>query len=279
MPPAAWYQQCDADLTRLARHVSLDALRRCYGDMLRTQRRTQFIHAVYEIHGAALLGERATRLELHVPRGDGSRRDYDVRAEIVGNIVHADSKTRTDEFPFNLPRQADPDGFTGYTGSRPTLDPFDADEFGLGGACPSGDATTKFRPESAQILDLLYAALTQLPDRGIRLVLLGHVQGNPIHLKHALKGVPVLDISTDFKTKEIVGAQWRLLPTGAFSPGKRGKAFRALSGVFWVQLSQWNGLLYRSYQLYVNPQAQEPITPELQAALQAVTAEWTHLPS
>lgn len=97
-----WYEQTEADLALLNTRVDSARLIACYRTLLRD--RPQIQKGIYEIHGAAFLSAEATRVSLHVPRGDSSRRNFDICVEIQGHTVNADSKTRKDEFPFNLPK-------------------------------------------------------------------------------------------------------------------------------------------------------------------------------
>ena len=97
-----WYEQTEADLGLLKMRIDLGRLISCYRTLLRDRPNIQ--KGMYEIHGVAFLSAIADRVDLHVPRSDSSRRNFDVRVEIEGHTVNADSKTRKDEFPFNLPR-------------------------------------------------------------------------------------------------------------------------------------------------------------------------------
>jgi hypothetical protein len=141
-PSCLWYQQCDHDLGILARHVNHQKLIACYRDLLRHP--TDFIQTVYEIHGAALLATAASRVDLHVLRGDGSEKNFDVWAEIRGCFVNADSKTRRDGFPFNLRRRAGELGeYTEFWGERAIVDPNDASELGIPVRSPVAEADSK----------------------------------------------------------------------------------------------------------------------------------------
>jgi hypothetical protein len=71
--------------------------------------------------------------------------DFDIRAEVRSFIVNADCKTRTNLFPFNLPRfnEEPPEGIRGYFGSRATIDPHDA--IAAAFSCPRLQASTTSR--------------------------------------------------------------------------------------------------------------------------------------
>ncbi len=119
-----WYQQLERDLTTLEAHVGPQKLIKCYRDSLRDKPQIQ--KSIFEIHGAALLATAATNVRLHVPRGNGSRKNFDLWAEIREHPINAESKTRKDEFPFNLsPESEEP------AGSRETIDPHDAADLGI----------------------------------------------------------------------------------------------------------------------------------------------------
>jgi hypothetical protein len=233
--------------------------------------RDQVVQTIYEIHAAALLAEVATGFDVHVPRALGSAVNYDVAAEIAGTWVHADSKTRRDEFPFNLPRRSEgPEGITGYFGSRATVDPLEAPYLGIGPDRHQGDPYHKATPEGSVVRDLMAQGLVQLPASGVKLVILGQIAGRQDHLERALYGPEIVDVHPD----PAVPAEWRRAPTGAFGPGEAGKAFVGLSGVMWTRLWRWDGPLGRAYRLYENPNAREPMPPDVSAALRGVMARW-----
>lgn len=145
------------------------------------------------------------------------------------------SKTRVDEFPFNVPR-----GDDGFFGARATIDPHDAADVGADSRPPAPDMYWKPTPESSVIIDILLGALRQLPAAGINIVALGHVQGGREHLEHALFGAPVFDIVKDLRTKTVIGTEWRRAPTGVFGPGPKSDAGVGLSGVLWFRLMHDN---------------------------------------
>jgi hypothetical protein len=248
----------------------------CYRDLLRNQK--QFLHTLYEIHGAALFGVAAAQLELHVPRGDGSGRNFDLRAEIRGHPVNADSKTRKDEFPFNLPPDPeDPTGTTSRAGRRATIDPHDAAELGFASEPRAHDLHHIATPESTVIRQLLLDGLLQLPEGGCNVIILGHLAGDRAQLERALWGMEVAEFARNLETKEVT-SQWFRPPLGAFSPGEKGEPFRPLSAVLWVRL--WVPLfeseagLGRAYKLYRNPNPQVPLPEDVTQALESVMRGW-----
>lgn len=276
MPRAVWYEQLEQDLTLLSGRVPLSVLIGCYRDPLRS--RVQFLHTLYEIHGAALFAASATRLELHVPRGDGSARNFDLRAEIRGHPVNVESKTRKDEFPFNLPPDpGEPTGTTSRWGGRETVDPHDAAELGFAAGPRTPDLHHIATPESTVIRQLLLDGLLQLPERGHNFILFGHLAGDRAQLERALRGMEVAEFVRNLETKEVT-SHWVLLPLGAFSGSEKGEPFRPLSAVLWMRL--WeplfeSGGLGRAYKLYRNRNAQVPLPDNVIEVLEAVMRSWT----
>ena len=100
-----WYEQLENDITVLKGHLNIQKLASCYRDGLRNQFQIQ--KTIFEIHGAALLTSAATQIDLHVPRGDGSGRNFDIWARVGGYPVNGEFKTRKDQFPFNVPPEPD----------------------------------------------------------------------------------------------------------------------------------------------------------------------------
>jgi len=276
MPQVPWYVRCDRDLAGLAKMLSLEQLIAAYRAMLRD--RDGFVAGVYEVHGAALLAARASQAQLHVPRGDGGGRNFDVRATIAGYAVNADAKTRDDRWPFNLPRQDEADGIRGFFGERASVDPRDAQQLGMPTATrTSRESDWKPIPESTVVVDVLANALRQLPIDGINVVLLGQVQGDREHLERALGGVEICDFVTDRRTRTS-WAEWRRLPTGIFGTGPKAEAFIGLSAILWMRLSCVGDDLYRTYRLYENPTARCPLPAPVRTAFAATMQEWTLLP-
>ncbi len=132
----------------------------------------QFLDAVYEIHGASVLALRAASADIHVQTGMAAMTNFDVRVCLVGHAVNADCKTRHDVFPFNVPRRDEgPDGVKGFFGVRAALDPHDSEALGIPVTPPPGEAHWVPTPEGTVIRQLLSAALNQLPNTGINLIL------------------------------------------------------------------------------------------------------------
>lgn len=169
-----WYEQTETDLALLRMRIDLGRLISCYRTLLRD--RPQIQKGMYEIHGAALLSAIADRVDLHVPRSDSRRRNFDVRVEIEGHTLNADSKTRKDEFPFNFPESAGSSKVRTYAGVRATIDPHDAIDLGLGIKHPKNLNYIE-TPESTVIRQLLLDGLAQLPQSGCNLIIFGHIEG------------------------------------------------------------------------------------------------------
>lgn len=270
-----WYAQAEADLQLLCTRINPARVRSCYRALLRDRRQVQ--KCIYEIHGAAFLSTIATRVELHVPRGDNSGRNFDVRVEIEGHTVNADSKTRKDEFPFNLSKRKSSSKGHIDAGVRATIDPHDAMELGLGVKRPS-DFNYINTPESTVIRQTLLDGLTQLPQPGCNLIIFGHIEGQQRNVEDALFGAAILKLRKNLKTRQI-DPEWVRSPTGAFGRGPEGEAFRGLSGVLWVRLFKtFDSDLFRDYKLYLNPHANVCIPGDVQRAIEKSAKEWVRLP-
>ena len=248
MPHPVWYEQAELDLAALVEKVPLQKLASCYRSMLRD--RTALIDTIYEIHGAAFLARIGQAVDLHVPRRQGDKVNYDVRVEIGGVPVQADCKARRDEFPFK-PHLKDPEG--GYIGSRATLDPNDPAALGLTQGTGLGRNYVA-TPESTVIRQRLADALTQLPDAGVTMVLFAQVYGSREHLERALfQGAPVCEFIIDNAARKVVGTEWRHVGSTVFGDS----SFLRLSGVLWMRL--WRLFGPMQYKLYINPNAATPI--------------------
>ena len=270
-----WYEQTEVDLALLRMRIDLGRLISCYRTLLRD--RSQIQKCIYEIHGAALLSAVANRVDLHVPRSNGSRRNFDVRVEIEGHTVNADSKTRTDDFPFNLPKRKGPSQVHNHAGVRATIDPHDASDLGLGVKQPQ-DFHYIETPESTVIRQLLLDGLAQLPQLGCNLIIFGHIEGQRRSLEDALFGAEFVGIRKNLKTRQVI-TEWVRSPTGAFGPGPEGDPFRPLSGVLWVRLfKSFDNCLFRAYKLYANPHAAVCIPDDVKRAIEKIAQEWEVLP-
>ncbi len=270
-PRLAWYGQLDGDLVALGGHVALEKLISCYRASLRDKAQIQ--KTIFEVHGAALLAAAATRVELHVPRGDGSGKNFDVRAEIRGRPVNAECKTRKDEFPFNVPPDLEgPRGVTYHAAVRATMDPHDAAALGM----QTGQRDPGFHyintPESTVIRQLLLEGLQQLPHSGCNLLLFGHIEGDRYCLEEALLGSEFLGARRDRETGRCDFIPDRA-PTGAFSTGPAGDPFQSLSGVLWIRLWPHVGILGRSYRLYENPRASLALPGQVVDAIKGLIEE------
>ena len=262
-----WFRELEADLVALVKNgVPLQRLASCYRDSLRN--RTEVQKAIYEVHGAAMLSALARRTELHVPRGDGSNRNFDVLVEIDGAIINADSKTRKDEFPFNASRIEEKVGAI-FGGSRATMDPHDAADLGFpvqkGGHGPGHKAT----PESTVIRQILLDGIGQLPIQGCNLILFGQIDGNLDNLIDALFGTEYFEDRRDVTTGKFSGRIVRA-KNGAFSGGDDDQAFRALSGVLWIRLWQDGGALRKTYRGFQNPSALTAVPEKVAIVLKAL---------
>ena len=266
-----WYEQTEADLALLRIRIDLKRLIFCYRTLLRDRPNIQ--KGMYEIHGAALLSAIADQVDLHVPRGDGSHRNFDVRVEIAGCAVNADSKTRKDEFPFNLPKKTGSSKVATHTGVRATIDPHDATDLGLGVKQPE-DLHYIDTPESTVIRQLLVDGLAQLPQSGCNLIIFGHIEGQRLSLEDALFGAEFLGIRKNLETRKVI-TEWVRSPTGAFGRGPEGDPFRTLSGVLWVRLfKSFDSDLFRAYKFYVNPHAVVCVPDNVKTAIEKIAKEW-----
>ena len=257
LPRLPWFEQLENDLIVLDAHVGLNSLISCYRDSLRNQ--SQIQKTIFEIHGAALLAIQAKNVSLHVTRGDGSGRNFDILVTIGGHTLNVESKTRKDEFPFNLPPEPnDSIGIGIYSGVRETMDSHDAENFGMR-LTPHPPALTYIAtPESTVIRQCLLEGLGQLPQSGCNVIIFGHIEGDRRDLEEALWGTMVVDCHQNLKTKKS-SFDPRRCPTGAFSPGESGEPFTSLSGVLWVRLHCEGDNMIRAYKFYLNPNATSPI--------------------
>lgn len=276
MPRLPWYEQIERDLTVLEAHVVLQKLIACYRASLRNQPQIQ--KTIFEIHGAALLANAAARVDLHVPPCPGSESNFDIWTEIRGHFVNADSKTRKDEFPFNLPQDSeDPTGITLYGGSRATLDPHDAVDLGSDFRAQTVDPHHIDTPESTVIRQLLLDGLSQLPDQGCNVIIFGHIEGYRCNLEDALYGTEQVRCRRRLESGKPT-VIWTRAPTGAFSPGGSGEPFQRLSGVLRVSLWRDGNAIGRAYKLYLNPNAHLPLPSEVIETLDAGMKQWATQP-
>lgn len=272
-PRLAYYQQLESDLKILKQKVGMQKLASCYRAALRNKKELQKM--LFEVHGAALLTSAADCVDLHVFRGDGSKKNFDIRVEIKGKVVNAESKTRKDEFPFKLvSRHAKPKGITSSWGSRETMDPHDAEELGIPQRSRESGADHIATPESTVIRQLMLGALSQLPENGCNILLFGHIEGHQLNVEAALYGTEFVEISKNLKTRK-ASFMWKRAPTGAFGPGKEGSPFRALTGVLWIRLMRHGSAMVRAYKLYPNPNSQVPLHSDVAEAIKEIITKWT----
>ncbi|GEM_PF-5945735 len=273
-PRLPWYEQLERDLAILEAHVNFQKLIACYRVSLRDKRQVQ--KTMYEVHGATLLANAATRVDLHVLPRPGSKSNFDVWAEIRGYPVNAESKTRKDEFPFNLPSESkDSTGITSYMGCRPTLDPHDAVDLGLDFKSQAADShyIDIDTPESTVIRQLLLDGLSQLPDQGCNVIIFGHIEGHRIDFEEALWGTELVRYRCSRVTEKATPVPLRA-PTGAYSRGEAGVSFQSLSGVLWVSMWRDGDVLGRAYKLYLNPNARLPLPSDVIEALDSGMRQW-----
>ena len=269
-----WYEELDRDIRILSAHLNIEKLVSCYRDSLRNQPQIQ--KTIFEIHGAALLASVATQIDLHILRGDGSGRNYDVWAMVGGHPINVESKTRKDQFPFNFPAEPDPETkIPVYGGYRATMDPHDAEDLRIKSNLIdfSNHIAT---PESTVIRQILFEGLGQLPPTGYNLIIFGHIEGNRRNLKDALYGTEFIERQ---ESREKVRFSLKRAPTGAFDKGPAGEPFRGLNGVLWVRLMPFapdGDVLGRAYKLYLNP-CSTPLPNEVTKSLNAVIDQWTTL--
>jgi hypothetical protein len=175
-PHPVWYEQADMDLKALADKVPLRELASCYRPLLGD--RSNFVDAVYAVHGAALLAEFGQRVDLRVPRGPNENLSYDVRVEIDGVPVQAAFKARRDEPLHELP---------------PAIQ------------------------ESTVLRQLLESALTELPDAGVNVVLFAQIGGSRGHLEQILvKRGSGAGLLTSRVTTKLLGSRRRHAETTVF---------------------------------------------------------------
>jgi hypothetical protein len=218
------------------------------------------------------VGLASTSLEIHVPRGDSSGRNFDAKAIINGTELNIECKTRKDDFPFNMPTILEgAERIPIHSGSRSTLDPHDAADLGLGFDYPENDPSFKTTPTSTEVRQIMSKGLAQLPARGCNLILLGELGfGNDID--EALFGTELFYFHREAATRQYLSHCTRT-PTGAFSYGPSGESFRQLSGILWFKLF---GPFESEYKLYLNPNATSQIPDDVVTALNYVTRQWAN---
>jgi len=257
------YEQLEMDLKRIEVLVGRQSLSKTYRSLLRDQ--NSFWNILHEIHGISLVGKVSSTLELKVPLGESSNKDFDARANILGTSVNMECTTRKDEFPFNFPPTKGPNtNVPVYSGSRAILDPHDARKLGIASESENRNRLHIATPESTVVRQILTEELSQLPQTGINLILFGQISGSHEDLETALFGPIVVDFVTNSKAVESTTIQ---LPHGAYDAGANGDPFRPLSGVLWFKLFSITG---PKYKLYPNPNATSPLPHEVIASLESV---------
>ena len=265
-----WYDQLERNLRSLFSSVGLQPLRKCYGRMLRDQK--SIWTTLYEINGVSLVGEASTSLEIHVPRGDSSGRNFDAKAIINGTELNLECKTRKDDFPFqhaqNIGRSRENSNSFGF---QIHAGPHDAAELGLGFDFPDRDPSFRTTPASTEVRQIMSKGLAQLPVTGCNLILLGEL-GFSNDIDEALFGTELVYFHREAATRQYL-SHWTRAPTGAFCSGPPGEPFRQLSGILWFRLLSALG---SEYKLYVNPNAISPIPDDVVIALDYVIEQWTN---
>jgi hypothetical protein len=182
----AWCELLESDLSVLEPQTGRNKLVTCYrGDLQQATTASRAIvnddesafaqafaglrNTIFEIHGAALLARAGRVLDLHVPRGGESRTNSDAQVKIHGYTVNAESKTRTDEFPFKLPPQGDNESEPlFYRGERRALDRYEAEDLEIS-ISPLNTPTPGYKP----LRDKLRCARSQPPSEGYNLHAIG----------------------------------------------------------------------------------------------------------
>lgn len=220
----AWYQRIDQHLGTLRGIVGDHAVIECYRAALCD--RNQLWQTLYELEAAVLLGGIGTNLKLHVPRGDGSDKNFDIQVRLQGVTINADSKTRRDNFPFNYPQDAG--GI--HSGVRATLDPHDASALNLPFSLDPAEANSQPTPESTTIRQRLLEGLAQLPQQGFNIIVLGLIYGHVIDLEEALYGTEMLGSNRNIANPNAPIERFRVR-NGAFCDGEPSEPFCSLGAV------------------------------------------------
>jgi len=262
-----WYKLLDQDFSALvSAGVPIAKLVPCYRVPLLN--RSEIQKVMFEVHGAALLAAAASSIDLHVPRGDGTNRNFDVLAEIEGTVVNADAKTRKDEFPFNLPEMEGEEAGV-HGGSRATVDRHDAVELGATNQQANGGPNHNPNPESTVIRQILGAALAQLPEHGCNMVLFGQIEGDHENLIDALFGTEYVETGLYAKTHEYF-TRMRRMQNGAFTAPDSAELFGALTAVLWFRLWRDGDRIRGCYRGHANPNAQVPFPDNVREKLDGV---------
>ena len=242
------------------------------GDVLQSPllNRSEIQKVMFEVHGTALLAASASNIDLHVLRGDGTNRNFDVLATIEGTAVCADAKTRKDEFPFNLP-EAEEAGIHG--GSRATMDRHDAADIGATKQQVNNGPNHNPNPESTVIRQILGSALAQLPEYGCNMVLFGQIEGDHENLVDALFGTLYVEAGLDGNTAQYFTRE-RRMQNGAFTAPDSAELFGALTAVLWFRLWRDGDRIKGCYRGHANPKAQVPLPDNVRERLDEVIKAW-----
>jgi len=258
------FERLERDLKSLDTHVGPSKLKATYRALVRDK--NSFWPIVHEIHGISLVSKVSSHVELKIPLGGLSNRDFDARAKVLGVSINMECTTRKDEFPFNLPPvETGPNHIPVYSGSRSTVDPHDARGSGITSA-PQDDPLHVETPEATVARQILTVELSQLPETGVNLILFGQISGSRENLETALFGPIAVDFALNPKVRTVESTAIRL-PHGAYDTGINGEPFRRLSGVLWFKLFSIRG---PEYNLYLNPCAISPIPEGIAAQLKAL---------
>lgn len=261
-----WLGQLEEDLAILSQKFTFNEVNRQYKTLLRDH--SKLMQSVYEIHGAALLCPVSSDLMVHVARHPDSNTNFDYKAKVHGVIVNVETKTRDDNFLIPRNRIINDDGeYAGYFVERETIDPHDAPALNARAGQKAPGSQYQATPESTVLRQVLLEALSQLPEDGVNIVFLAHLQGERKDLERALFGTEFCRLTRDHSNKTYT-PEWRLSPTGAFRPDEKGEPFRRLSAVLWFRLSSLGGPVARAYNLYPNPYASSLMPASVQDALQ-----------
>jgi len=264
-----WFDRLEADLSVIETLVGHRDTSNAYRQILRVP--SKLLDCCYEVHGTALLASVADKLRLHVARGDGSGKDFDVQANIQGHLINGECKVRDDDIIKPRFMTKTPNGLTVYSRTRATMDPHDMPDQQDRHA---HDPTYEPTPESTVIRQRILDALEQLPKQGINIVVWGHKQGNRSDLERALYGAEVCLLDRDHVTKE-VKSKWVRAGSGAFLADESGDQFRALNAILWIRLTSLGESLQKAYKLYVNPSATTQFPEKVRGTLEQQFRNWS----
>lgn len=266
-----WYKLLAQDFSALvSAGIPMAKLVTCYRSPLLNRPEIQKV--MFEVHAAALLAAAASSTDLHVPRGDGTNRNFDVLARIEGTAINADAKTRKDEFPFNLP-EMDGEEAGIHGGSRATMDRHDAADIGGTNVLANNGSNHNPNPESTVIRQVIASALAQLPELGCNMVLLGQIEGDHENLVDALFGTVYVETGLDTNSGKYFTRE-RRMKNGAFTAPDSADSFAALTAVLWFRLWRDGDCVKGCYRGHANPDARVPLPDNVREKLDRIFKAW-----